>query len=272
MIAMFEKAALEYSLIGFKVFPLSPGTKIPAVKGGRGFRDATGSADQIRVWAKQFPRANIGIATGAVSGVILIDIDPRNGGFDTTNNLASVGKVFPRCPTAKTGNGGKHLYFRYQPGDFHKTLGAGVDVKSDGGCITAAPSWLAPSKAGPGGNYVWLVSPDQCPLPPLPAWAVKALAKKVAPLPRYQPVFDPGQASRSLEGIARRIASAQKGTRNELLNWGAYQAGQLVRQGRIAAQTAETQLTAAALAAGLSMMEIRATIASGFKSALASSK
>src|SRR5258706_12903006 len=75
-------AALAYAAQGLPVFPLVPGKKMPAIAkkdGGRGFYDATTDTEQIRRWWKRWPRANIGVPTGAASGWGVIDIDPRNG-------------------------------------------------------------------------------------------------------------------------------------------------------------------------------------------------
>src|ERR1700691_319081 len=90
-------AALAYSRMGFRVFPLhtiidgrcrcsrdpgiicasnppSPG-KHPRVKGG--FKSATADQTQIRRWWGKQPDSNIGIATG--SGIAVIDIDGEQG-------------------------------------------------------------------------------------------------------------------------------------------------------------------------------------------------
>ena len=78
---MFLDAAFHLTSFGFKVFPLLPGSKIPAIAkrdGGQGCLDATDNEETIAGWAKRFPRANIGVACGLPSGVIVIDLDPRN--------------------------------------------------------------------------------------------------------------------------------------------------------------------------------------------------
>ena len=44
-----------------------------------GVNDATMDSDLIRGWWQRWPRANVGFATGAASGLVVLDVDPRNG-------------------------------------------------------------------------------------------------------------------------------------------------------------------------------------------------
>jgi Bifunctional DNA primase/polymerase, N-terminal len=272
--SLFADAAAYYVGLGWKVFPLAAGRKLPALpaaKGGQGFKDATDDAAVIDAMARRFPNANIGIATGATSGFLVVDIDPRNGGADTIARLAGSGRVFPPdCPEARTGNGGRHLFFAFDPAikTSKNRLGIGIDIKSDGGYVVGAPSVIAASEQGPGGQYRWVRKPSLH-LPRLPAWAVARLTKtERRPLPKFEPIATAEGAQRSLEGMARRLASAPTGHRNDLLNWCAYTAGNLVRQGRIGASVVSSRLTQAALAAGLTLPEVQATIASGLRGAL----
>ena len=70
----------------------------------------------------------------------------------------------------------------------------------DGGYIVAAPSWIGPSKAGPGGTYRWEVSPFEVPVPRLPIWLITMLA------PIKRPVAacfnDAGRGSSDVAGLA----------------------------------------------------------------------
>lgn len=265
---LFTDAAALYVALGWNVLALGEGSKIPAVKGGRGFKDATDDANVIDRLAKKFPRANIGVATGKVSGITVIDIDPRNGGDATIAALAARGFLFPRGPEARTGNNGRHLFFVYHPGikASKDKLGPGIDIKTDGGYVVAAPSVIARSEQGPGGSYRWVVSPENEPLPYLPTWVVQKLAPPAPVRPRFEPAVRTTEgAERSLEAMARKLASAPQGDRNNLLNWCAYKAGGMVRDGKIGAEVVAARLTQAALAAGLALPEVRATIASGIK-------
>lgn len=109
-----------------------------------GHKDATIEETVIRQWWSKYPDANIGIVTGKASGLVVVDIDPRNGGDVSFTELCE-GYEVPNTLCAKTGGGGRHLVFSY-PDDIEKVkgrsnaLGDGVDVKADGGYIVAAPS------------------------------------------------------------------------------------------------------------------------------------
>lgn len=267
---MFTDAAAFYVGLGWQVFPLAGGSKLPAIKGGHGFKDATDAADTIAQWGREFPTANIGIATGAPSGILVVDIDPRNGGTASIAALAGKGMLFPDCPEARTGNGGRHLFFALHPAirPSKDRLGKGIDIKATGGYVVGAPSVIAASDQGPGGQYRWVRRPASSALPRLPQWAVERLAPKPRPAPKFEPMATAEAAERSLEGMARALASASQGHRNNLLNWAAYHAGDLVRQGKIGAGAVSSRLTQAALAAGLTLPEVQATIASGLRGAL----
>lgn len=266
----FVEAADLYVSLGFKIFPLGHGSKLPAIKGGKGFKDASDDPQIIDAWARRYPKCNIAISTGEPSGIVVIDVDPRNGGFASISKLAGSGNLFPACPTAKTGNGGRHMYFRLPDGlkSSKDRLGPGIDVKSTGGYVVAAPSWIAPTEAGPGGTYRWFVSPETTAIPPLPRWAVEKLMPKARSVPRFEPMQTSEMAQRSLEGMARRIANSRQGERNSLLNWAAFQAGKLVREGKLPSALVESRLSAAALSVGLQFPEVQRTIQSGFTGAL----
>lgn len=266
---MFSDAATLYVSLGWKVFPLKKGSKLPAIKGGHGFKDATDDLDQLDRWASEFPNCNIAVATGEPSGIVVVDVDPRNGGKDSMARLAGDGFIFPPCIQAKTGNGGWHLYFRLPPGlkASKDRLGKGIDIKAAGGYVVAPLSQIAKSDQGPGGAYEWVRSPEKLPLGPFPAWALDRLRPKPSAFAPLRPMATHSDASRSLEGMARRLAQAGEGHRNNILNWAAYTAGILVREGKLGAAEVDSRLTQAALSAGLVLPEVKATIQSGLTGA-----
>jgi hypothetical protein len=266
----FLEAATFYIGLGWKVLPLCKAAKIPAIAkadGGNGWKDATDDPAIIADWARRFPNANIGIATGKVSGIVVVDFDKRNGGFATLARLARDGLVFPPCPEAKTGNAGRHLVFAYRPdiAASKNKLGAGVDIKSDGGYIVAAPSWIGKSDQGDGGRYEWLKKPTSAP-PELPYWFIEKMKPK--PRPRFEPRATHEMAERSLEGMCAKVASAPQGDRNNVLNWATYNAGLLVKEHKIGAGIVEARLRQAAVAAGLPLHEVEKTIRSGLDGAM----
>jgi len=172
---MFLEAAFYLVPLGFRIFPLMPGSKIPAIskdKGGRGCLDATDDEEIIEDWAHHLPRANVGIATGKPSNCIVIDLDPRNGADKSIELLKEAGHVFPPTVTAMTANGGMHFYYAYEASlrNSKSVLAPGIDVKTTGGYVVAPPSVLDGGK-----RYTWQNSPLGGDLPRLPQWAVQKL-------------------------------------------------------------------------------------------------
>jgi hypothetical protein len=95
----------------------------------------------------------LGIATGSISGIIVIDIDPRHRGDESLAEMeAKYGKL-PATLTAETGGGGRHLFYRYCEGAGKNRVGIapGIDVRGDEGYVVAAPSIHASGKP-----YSWL--------------------------------------------------------------------------------------------------------------------
>ena len=141
-------AALWYAAHGFPVFPCKPQAKEPLTR--HGFKDATTDEVRVAAWWRQWPDANIGIPTGTASGLVAVDIDPRNGGDDSLDELRSKHGRFPDTAEQMTGGGGRHIIFRNPGVRMPKTLAPGIDLKGDGGYIVVAPS-IHPS----GNRYEW---------------------------------------------------------------------------------------------------------------------
>jgi hypothetical protein len=113
--------------------------KHPRVTGGH--NAATTNEKTIRTWWTQWPRANVCIRTGQVSDLVVIDVNPRNGGDDTLDDLLARYGPLPHTVVSLTGGGGRHFFFTYAPvPSGSHALGPGVDLKSDGGYIVAPPS------------------------------------------------------------------------------------------------------------------------------------
>ena len=140
-------AALDYAARGFLVFPCKPRSKHPLTK--RGFLDATDNAGQITEWWRSTPTANVGLSCIG-SGLVVLDIDPRNGGDETLAALLAELGPLPATAEAATGGGGRHLIFHAPPGKMRGSLGPGLDIKHDGYVIV--PPSIHPS----GGVYRWV--------------------------------------------------------------------------------------------------------------------
>lgn len=137
--------ALTYIDRGFSIIPLIPGTKRPAIELGpflSGKRRLEKNDPLLDGFWGEGASCGIGIVTGAPSGIVVVDVDPRNGGND-----AIVGGRLPKTTWVRTGGGGTHFYLRHPGG--HVPCGAieqGVDRKGDGGYVVAGPS-IHPSGA-----------------------------------------------------------------------------------------------------------------------------
>lgn len=127
--------ALAYARQGLPVFPLLPNGKTPLTR--HGFHDATTDESQIEQWWSQWPGANVGIATGNVSGLLVVDVDRH--GEDGTAALRELN--LPPTRTVKTPRDGYHLYFNYPEGvEVGRLIGVlpGIDLLGDNGYVVAA--------------------------------------------------------------------------------------------------------------------------------------
>jgi putative DNA primase/helicase len=118
-----------------------------------------------------WPEANIGLAAGGKSDLVVIDIDPRNGGTDSIKDLISEYGTLPHTVISHTGGNGFHFLYRYPTptGIAKRVLANGVDLVSDGGYIVAPPS-----NHISGGEYRWASghNPAKVALSDLPVWVL----------------------------------------------------------------------------------------------------
>ena len=145
-------AALAYARRGWSVVPIAAGAKQPLVR-WLPYQDRAAGEAEIREWFGRWPKANVGIVTGAVSGLVVLDVDPKHRGADSLANLERRHGALPPTLEVATGGGGRHLYFRHPGGTLHNKVGLapGIDLRGDGGLVVAPPS-IHPS----GGRYVWM--------------------------------------------------------------------------------------------------------------------
>jgi putative DNA primase/helicase len=117
-----------------------------------GVKDATTDKAVIKKWWEQWPEANIGIATGLSSNIIVFDFDfPKEGRKSFKEIQRKNGGSF-KTPMVKTGNG-IHLYFKHPGVEIRNRAGIlpGWDVRADGGYVVAPPSLHANGK-----RYKWI--------------------------------------------------------------------------------------------------------------------
>ena len=194
--------ALAYAQIGWHVLPLEPGQKQPLGRlVPRGMLDATTDLQTIRSWWMRHPTAGVGVAL-AQSGLVAIDVDPRNGGSDTFEQLQAEHGSLRSEVMAYTGGGGEHHVFVVPHGhqiSLPGTLGPGVDVKANG-YIVVEPS-LHPS----GRAYGWegSSSPLDGVVPsPLPDWMRNLRVRAIAhPQPGGEVPVDPQQSKDAREAL-----------------------------------------------------------------------
>ncbi len=131
-------------------------------------KGASTNQTTVADWFTRWPNSNIGIATGAASGFIVIDIDGPKG-MQSLDNLRLLYGELPATIEQKTGSGGRHLLFKYPgPGIKNKVnIAPGIDIRADGGYIVAAPSLHIS-----GGRYEWIMGrmPGEIQLAELPPW------------------------------------------------------------------------------------------------------
>jgi hypothetical protein len=213
--AEMERAALAYAARGWSVIPAEPRGKRPVIA-WQEFQQRIAAADEIAAWFRRWPRANVAVVTGAVSRLVVLDIDPRHGGTESLATLQDARRPLPKTIEALTGGGGRHLYFAHPGGDVRNRVGLapGIDLRGDGGCVIAPPS-VHPS----GEPYAWVRAhgPDDVPAARMPVWL------------QQWPGDDPGRAGRPVahwRELAR--SGVREGERNNAV---ASFAGHLLRRG-----------------------------------------
>ena len=194
--------ALRYAEMGWHVLPLEPNAKAPLGRlVPRGMLDATTDLQTIRSWWMRHPDAGIGIAL-AQSGLVAVDVDPRNGGTETFEQLQAAHGSLRSEVMAFTGGGGEHHVFVVPPGaqlSLPGTLGPGIDLKANG-YIVVEPS-IHPS----GKQYGWEASSsplDGVAPSALPDWlrSLRVTLQAPAAKPSDTPV-DPVKARDAREAL-----------------------------------------------------------------------
>jgi hypothetical protein len=170
--------ALALARHNLAVFPLVPRGKTPAVVGG--FKSATTNAVTITAWWQRLPDCNIGLATGAPSGIFVLDIDGLDGEAALRKLELAHGLLPDSVETITPGHGdgrGRHIWFRHPGGTIPNSAGRvapHVDVRGDGGYVVTPPS-VHPS----GHRYAWSVETASA-FADAPAWLLDLIAPRRA--------------------------------------------------------------------------------------------
>jgi hypothetical protein len=239
--------------------------KVPRNKGWQKSRAAT--LRQVETWIRQ--GHNVGLRTGQISGVVVLDDDTMDGSAVASLKL-------PRTVTVITGSGKRHYYFQapaIKVGNSVQRLCPGVDIRGDGGQVVFVGS-VHPDTAEP---YSWApgLSPDDVELAELPEHILVRLQEAGPQKPTLKLVAGDAKKPRAawtrieayvhaaLDNEIDNIHASSEGHRNDTLNKSAFALGQLVGGGYLDRERVRTALAAAASAVGLPDAEARATIESG---------
>lgn len=242
--------ALAYAAMGWRVYPVERRGKRPLFSGW--LEDATSEPGLIQRWWPRDERApNMGVVAGERFDVLDIE----------TEHVALFEQIarargLPSTPMARSGRGGLHVYIASVGLGTRRLLLDGVhlgELKGSGG-VLVPPSVTT-------GPYAWLQSPADVPIAAAPPW-LQTLAMGRRPVEQRLPArLSPSRAVALVAGLYRVVAQAPEGDRNGLLFWASCR----VADHGVDPDAATEILLTAALQAGLSEREARATIASGLR-------
>lgn len=166
-----------YDAHGWFVIPTDPGAKKPYF--GFTYKDRYGdnlpSREVVSGWPEWCsPGVRLGARTGAVSGIIVVDVDSEEAHDFIKTKGHPIG---PMVQSPREG-GGLHLYFKHPDFYIKNAVGFagidGLDVRGDYGIVVLPPS----PDHKTGRAYEWIISPDDVPVPPCPAWLIDLLKRQ----------------------------------------------------------------------------------------------
>lgn len=241
--------------LGFSLIPLAPCGKKPLVKWTE-FQTTKPYWSLIEQWQLQYPDANIGIVTGIVSGIFVVDFDSPEAFQDGQDRGLGGGVI------AKSGRG-YHVYYRHPEWTVKTATGIldHVDIRSDGGYIVAPPSIHEN-----GSLYEWIDDPSGIAEAYMPDWLSNLLGAEAGSSPSSDsaPSTDSSWAIKALEEEALLVRNAPQGKRNNQLNASAFKMGQFSGANLIDADLAKATLLSNAMMNGLSAQEAQDAFKSGF--------
>ena len=177
----FVEHAVKLGERGLRVFPCWPRTKKPV------FEDNLRLASMVEGIIRKFwsdPNFNIAIATGRGSGVWVIDVDGLEGEATLRELIAKHGEGAELPPTVEviTGDGGRHLYFKWPAkveirnnpsSPDHEAALPRLHWRGEGGYAIAPPS-VHPDT---GRAYAWSVDSARKPAD-APDWLIKIVSER----------------------------------------------------------------------------------------------
>jgi len=126
--------ATSYIKKGFSVIPIGI-NKRPLIPSWKKYQETRATEAELLGWLKQYPEMQLGIITGKISGLVVVDVDDYKDGFGMKIKLAETRMV-------KTGSGGTHYYYKYPKEGISNSADAVEkwDVRGEGGYVVAPPS------------------------------------------------------------------------------------------------------------------------------------
>ncbi len=251
-------AALRYANLGVAVFPCVPGGKQPLTSNG--FHDATSSARIVHHWWQRNPDANIGLPTGAVSGLVVVDVDVHTAGsgYAAFERSRASGLTEGWGWLVRTPSGGLHAYYPATPEVEQRSWqvpSAHVDFRGDGGYVIAPPSRIEVNRHS---TTYDVIATAHHPIQRLDACRLRQFLEPPRRLPLRPDVPTIGARP---DKLADWVASRPEGARNGGLFWAACR---MVEHGHDYHESIAV-LGAAAQTAGLPEQEIESTISSAYR-------
>lgn len=252
-----DQATGEIITLGEKT-PLTP----------NGFKGATRFPRIIERWWSDWPDAAVGLPTGEKTGFFALDIDNKPGGangFDWLTEMEAEHGPLPDTARVTSPNGGLHIYFKYVVGTRNRgALGAGVDIRSEGGYVLAAGSTMANGR-----SYKWETETRE--IADAPAWLLDLLLPKSAPA-HTQYSLSAATNNAYVDAAVDReladLAGAPMGTRNNALNDAAFSIGTIVGAGALSEAEARALLQDVARGWGRDWSRCCKTIENGLKAGI----
>ena len=144
------KQANEYIDQGWSILPVKPSEKRPYMTNWLQYQHVKATKDMAENWFTSLTGAGVGMVTGRISGVVVLDIESY-----CRIPIEELLRRYPTQMVSRTGSGGYHLFYIY-PNDVPKIANRvgifeGADIRADGGFIV-----LPPTRHPNGKQYEWV--------------------------------------------------------------------------------------------------------------------
>ncbi|GAB2446850.1 hypothetical protein GCM10027062_30400 [Nocardioides hungaricus] len=245
---------------GIPVLPCVPGGKRPLTR--HGFQDASTDPAVIDSWWMQHPDANIGVPTGVIGGIDVVDVDVHHdgSGYAAFERARRAGFVEGWAWLVRTPSGGLHAYFQRSSDRVQRSWqvpGKHIDFRGDGGYIIVPPSRVTGDDRVRR-SYRSIVVAEHHDPRPVDAAGLRGFLDP--PRQTLPPADIPAVGARP-DKLAAWVASRPEGGRNGGLFWAACRMAEAGHD----LSTTTSLLGEAAYAAGLPEREAMATIRSAYR-------